>query len=403
YLTAREYLGSRSAAFIAFTIPLMFAYFVGWMLGGTQPKLSMALFGMATMLLIARDKPCWAGVCSMLSCLCWQPGLLFTGAAVLIFSQYLTSWRDRRVLRVIAGAAVPLILAALYYYSAGALKGFWTWTMTYNYNVYAPHGVKNLSEQGLHIWKVLWRVLGDGIVVIFVALGGMIMFTVERAGARRKGREGLRSPNLYKDALIIAPAVYVIFCLIDFQAGPDLIPLFPFIAIFAAWFVVKAGRLVLRTRALNEQAFLASPFHAARKAVIVIALVITVACAASYKTQGITLQDQYREYQTLSDMLSADDKIWAHGSLEILTLLNRPNLNQYIMFDRGKDIYIAGERYGGSFDAIIDEIEAGHPKLIAVSRLNEVALRAQLERWIAEHYDKLDGYNNKVYLRRQGT
>src|SRR4030095_12820050 len=100
YLTAREYLGSRTAALIAFTIPLMSSYFVGWMLGGTQPKLSMALFGMITMLLIARDKPFWAGLCSMLSCLCWQPGLLFTGTAVLIFSRYFTSWRDPRALSV---------------------------------------------------------------------------------------------------------------------------------------------------------------------------------------------------------------------------------------------------------------------------------------------------------------
>jgi len=58
---------------------------------------------MVSLLMIAKDKPFWAGVCSMLSCLSWQPGLLFTGVAILIFSRYLTSWRDWRALKVTLG------------------------------------------------------------------------------------------------------------------------------------------------------------------------------------------------------------------------------------------------------------------------------------------------------------
>lgn len=401
YLTARNYLGSRSAALIAFMIPLMSSYYVGWMLEGTQPKLSMTLFGMVTIVLISRDKPFWAGFCSMLSCLCWQPGLLFTGTAVLIFSRYLTTWRDRRALQVIAGAAVPLIIVALYYYFAGAFKEFWTWTVTYNYNVYMPHGMNSLWDQVNQIWRVLWRVLGANIALLAIALAGMFIFAAERAGARLKGREGLRSANLFKDALIIAPAVYLLFCLVDFQSGPDLIPLFPFIGIFAAWFVVKMGLYLTRSRALNQNAVF--KLYGARGAAIAIALLFTLACAVSFKAQGGTLQDQYREYQTLSDMLNPEDKIYAHGSVEILVLLNRPNLNPYIMWNQGKDIFVATQSYCGAFEAILDEIESQRPKIIAVSRLNDVSSRAQIERWVEEHYDKLEGYNHRVYLRRPAT
>lgn len=394
YLVARDYLRSRSAAMIAFMIPLMSGYFVGWMLEGTQPKLSMTLFGMLSVLFVAKDKPFVAGFCSMLSCLCWQPGLLFTGAAVLIFSRYLTSWRDLRALKTITGAAIPLMIVVLYFYSAGALKEFWIWTVTYNYNVYGPEGTKNLADQLIHIWRVIRRVMGVNVVFLVIGLAGLLTFTVERAGARLKGREA-RSPDLFADALIIAPAVYVIFCLIDFQAGPDLIPLFPFIGIFAALFVVKMGRLIRDSRFLEQ----ARVSGWAREAGVAVAFVVMLACAASHKAPSVTLRDQYSEYKTLADVLSPEDKIYAAGAVEILVLLNRPNLNPYIMWDKGKDTYVATQKYGGSFKAIIDEMESQRPRLVAVSRLRGVSSRAELETWISEHYVKIEGYNDTVYER----
>lgn len=399
YLVALHYLRSRSAALIAFMVPLMSGYFVGWMLEGTQPKLSMTLFGMLTILLIGKDRPFWAGVCSMLSCLCWQPGLLFTGTAVLIFSRYFASWRDLRGLKVMTGAALPLVIVVLYFYSAGALKDFWTWTVAYNYNVYGPEGAKNLSDQLIHIWRVIWRVMGVKVILFVLGLAGLLMFIVERAGAKLKWTESLQSPLLFKDALIIAPAVYLTFCLVDFQAGPDLIPLFPFIGIFGGWFVVKTGRSIRRSQVINQKA-LFKRMTAVTPEVVPIALVITLACAASHKTQGAALREQSKTYQTLSDMLSPDDKIYASGAIEVLVLLKRPNLNPYIMWDKGKDIYVAKEKYGGSLAAIIDEIESQRPRLVALSRFKGVGLRAELERWVAEHYDKLEGYNDSVYLRR---
>src|SRR5262249_32694676 len=84
YLVGSSYLKSRAAGIVAALVPLVFPTFIEMMVGGTQPKLPMMLFGMLSLLLIAKDRPFWAGVCSMLSCLCWQPGLMFTGVAVLI-------------------------------------------------------------------------------------------------------------------------------------------------------------------------------------------------------------------------------------------------------------------------------------------------------------------------------
>src|SRR5262249_50065245 len=110
YLVAEAFLRNRAAAFLAAMIPVLREDTVVMMLQGTQPKLPLLLFGMLSLLMIAKDRPLWAGVCSMLSCLCWQPGLLFTGTTVLIFSRYLTSWRDGRALKVMLGAVLPLAM-----------------------------------------------------------------------------------------------------------------------------------------------------------------------------------------------------------------------------------------------------------------------------------------------------
>jgi hypothetical protein len=138
YLVALAYLRSQLAAMIAFSIPLLSEQFAEMIVEGTRPKIPMIIFGLLTLLLIAKEKPFWAGVCSMMSCLCWQPGLAFTGVAVLMFSRYLTSWRDLRALRVLLGAVIPLVVVVVYFSAVGALRDLWTWTVHYNYSVYLP-------------------------------------------------------------------------------------------------------------------------------------------------------------------------------------------------------------------------------------------------------------------------
>src|SRR5205085_3090343 len=86
FAVAREYLRSRIAGVIAVLTLVMSDHFVSWMISGTEPKLWMMIFGLLSLLCVAANSPLLAGVSSMLACLCWQPGLLFTGTAVLIFS-----------------------------------------------------------------------------------------------------------------------------------------------------------------------------------------------------------------------------------------------------------------------------------------------------------------------------
>jgi len=401
FLVAEAYLRNRLAAIIAFLIPLLPDHLVV-MIAGTQPKLPMILFGMLTLLLIARDKPLWAGFCSMLACLCWQPGLMFTGTAVLIFSRYLTSWRDRRALKVMAGALIPLIAVLAYFYARGALADLWAWAITYNFSVFGPEAKSGLAQAITRLWQIIIRVFRYDRPLVILSLLGLLMFVGTRLRDKLKGRAALAAPDLFRDAIAIPALVYLAFCMINFQASADLIPFFPFIGLFAGWFFVEAGRLAATAarrwlkrgpRLLQRQWLI----PAVAACVILLVLAVRV---ATYRIEGRTLQDQDEEFKTLAALLAPDDKIFVHGTVEILVLLNRPNLNPYVLLDWDADTF-AGSRHAGGWEAIMEEMKAQAPKLVAITRLRAVTHRADFEQWVEQDYDKLELFKyDRVYIRK---
>lgn len=397
FLVAESYFRNRNAAVIAFLLPLMEPRFIDWMVAGTEPKLALMVFGMLSLLLIIKDRPFWTGVCSMLACLCWQPGLMFTGVAVLMFSRYLTTWRDLRAIKAIIGAILPLALTLGYFYGRGALGDLWAWTITYNYGVFGPEAKQGIADALAHIWKVMNRILQADVLLVIFSVFGLLLFGVERIRARIKG-ESLGSPDLFRDAIVFPPIVYFAFSLVNFQAGPDLIPFIPFIALFAAKFFLDAGSLV-RSRI---KWFKTRPDLQLARVAIAVILIVTFVRAALYKIEGPTLKQQDEAFKTVSQLIGPNDKIYVHGMTEILVLLNRPNLNPYVFLDWGADDF-AGFRKGEPFQAIIDEMEAQAPRIIALSRLKVVTHRDDFKRWAEEHYDKLElplaGYDG-VYVRK---
>lgn len=401
YLVAEIYLRQRLAALMAVLFPLMSEHFVSWVEGGTQPKLTMIFFGMLALLMIARDRPFWAGFASMLSCLCWQPGLLFAGAAFLIFSRYLTSWRDRRALKVIAGALLPLAVVLAYFYSVRALMDFWVWTVAYNFNVYGPEGIRSVSDMLAHLWMVALRVFKVDVVWLVFALAGLLIFGGERLRAKRHLKAALRSPDLFKDALVIAPLVYLAFCLINFQSGPDFLPLFPFIGIFAGWFITEVARRLKARPGVQAKPSLYNWIDRLPAAALLLAFVVTVTRAAIYRMEDWTLWYQDEQLKIATDLIGPDDRLYVHGTVELLVLTNRPNLTPYVLWDHGKADYIAATRYGGSTQAMIDEIEAASPKLVAISRLKNIPQGAALQQWVAARYEKLPVLGYDIYVRKQ--
>jgi hypothetical protein len=421
YLVAVAYLKNRLLGILAFLIPLMPEAFATMVTSGTQPKLLMILFGMITLLMISNNKPFWAGFFSMMSCLCWQPGLLFTGTAFLLEAKYLTRWRNRSLYLIVVGAAIPLLLVLGYFYFKGALGDLWAWTITYNYGVFGPEAKAGISDALDKLWTFTVRTFrpgpidqGGGAIHTFIywfetyagfaslamipaALTGLIMFAWDRVRAVKL--ESIRSDR-FTDALFFPPAIYLLFCLVNFQAGADLIPFFPFIGIFSALFFFKIGSYLPKLRIFNLKRSVFPVEMLIPAAALILISIVLLGRAITFREDQRTLQDQVNEFKIVADLLGPDDRIYVHGTIEMLVLLNRPNLNPYILLDWDADTFAAARTPGG-WEAIMNQMESMSPKVVALSRLRAVTHRADLERWVNEHYDPLQlPRYERVFVRR---
>lgn len=399
YLTARIFLKDNLAAILAAAVPLLPGRFPLMMVAGSQPKLPMMVFGLCVLLALHAKKPFVAGVFSMLSCLCWQPGLLFAGVAVLFFSKYLTSWRDGQALKVIAGAAVPLAVVLLYFYIRGGLSDFVRWTFTYDYSVFMPADEKPLINSLGHFWKVNHRIFGRQITPFYVALAGMLWYIILRIRALIIAKGRSTTDELFADAVAISPLVYFAFCMVNMQSGPDLIPFLPFYGIFGAYAISEIGRGLGAIRKRGEPSS-SRVRMAVTLTVLAVVVYTTVKLGHKYKLEGKTLSDQLRETEIARSYLKPGDKIYAHGSAELLFFLNELNLNPYISFDTRADDYIAAGVPGG-FPAVIAHMEEQAPKLVVMTRLANVKHRKELLDWVDQHYNSLNTPSlGLVYIRK---
>src|SRR5262249_55541246 len=198
FLTARLYLRDSTIALLAAVVPLSAPKFAEWMVVGSQPKLPMIIFGVLRLILMPLDRPLLAGACSMLACLCWQPALMFTGVALLIFSNYLTRWTDGRALKVLLGAALPLAVVTGYFYARGALRDLWAWTITFDYSVFRPETQREPLRALHHMWTVISRVYDGDSFLWILGIAGLIGFLFERVHSAIRRRE---PGSRFKDAL----------------------------------------------------------------------------------------------------------------------------------------------------------------------------------------------------------
>lgn len=395
FLVGMHYLRRRSVGLVAMMIPLMSPYWARWILTGSQPKLPMMMFGMITLWFIAKDKPFWAGFAGMMSCLCWQPGLLFVGTAGLVCSNYLRNWRDLRMVKVVAGAAIPAVVLFGYFGLMGALDDLWAWTMEYNYSVFGPKAQRTLYGSWLHLNRVLNRIFKSDVYFVYLAVIGFFIFVFERLRSRRKGLEKSYADGQFRDAIILPVVVYFAFTMINMQAGPDLIPYFPFIGLFLGYFFVKLGEAL---GALLKKPHIAWTAWASGLALVFLTGVVMWR-AATFKVTEITIKDQYTVFQPYRDMLQEGDKLYVHGTIEMLVLFHLKNLNPYILLDWGADEFAAHKR-GMTFEQVIEEMEAQKPKLVFLTRVKGLWKEDAFRKWVAEHYTETDTESG-IFIRKE--
>lgn len=402
YLVTLDAFDSVSTALLAAALVVSFDIFSASNAGGTQPKTPMVLFGLVTLWAILKDRPFAAGIFGMLSALCWQPGLLFTGAAGLAFSRYLTRWPDKSIARLLAGSIIPLSALLAYFSFLGVLKDFYTWTVVYTSTVYAQHELRSVGEFFEHISTMLGGRYYSSQVYFYLALIGLCLAVVREIQVGVTTGLGHLIDRAPRQAVIVAPIVYFGFCVIDIQGAADLFPLIPFVSVFSALALVYAverscSRLAhwrLETsHATTIQRFAVS-------FVVSWVLFFGVKGALLFECGFPTLSDQDMLVGEVVSQLEPGDKIFVHGQTEILVLGRLTNASKYFFLDKDKDQYLEIVEPGG-FAGWFERLKAERPKIVALSRLDDVRHAKDFLDWVAASYEPRFSPVFTYYVRRE--
>jgi len=413
FLIANDYFASRRKGILAALILLAFSSFAG-LNAGIQPKTPMVLFGLISLWAVWRDKPFTAGLFGMLSALSWQPGLLFVGAAGLAFSRYLTSWRDGKVVKLLIGAVVPLLIMLLYFAATGALRDFYMWSFDYNRTVYGPREMRSLSNTFHQIGAILQTHYRESRVYLFLAaLGFFVAIGMAFKEAKFEDAKGFLKGlinNAPRHAILIAPCVYFLFCLIDLQGNADMIPLLPFAAIFAAvlivWAIDAAAKYLFKQKSESAeqqsnqktQSYATIPFAV----ICLIVFAFNEKSALSMKRGYATVARQDAEVAQIVSYLQPGDKIFVQGRTEILVLSGLTNASKYFFLDRGKDTYLDKMEEGG-FAGWFERLKAERPKIVALSRLKPVDHREDFRTWARDEYVPVEDRIFSYFVRKDAA
>jgi hypothetical protein len=400
FIVAYEYFGSRRCGLLAALIFMAFNSFATANSAGVQPKTPMIMFGLASLWALKQDRPVWSGVFGMLSALSWQPGLLFAGAAGLGFSRYLTSWRDLKAVKLIAGACLPLAALLAYFWAAGALKDFYLWAFHFNFSVYGPEEFRSSEHFFLYLKKMLQSQYRDERLLCYIAVIGIALAVLQEIKlARERGARIIleRAPN---HAIIISPAVYFAFCMINVQGSADFLPFLPFIGAFAALAIVTAIDRATEMFEYSLKRRLRPVAGIAAFAIICLVIFFTnVFDAFTFRKKGLKLNDQQAQVQEIVSHLEPTDKIYVHGATEILVLSGLHNASPHFMLDRGKDTYLDQIEPGG-FYGWLERLKSERPKVVALTRLRKVKRKKALNAWVAADYIEQKGRALTYYLRK---
>jgi hypothetical protein len=370
---------------------------------GIQPKTPMVLFGLISLWAMMKDRPVAAGAFGMLSALSWQPGLLFVGAGGLAFTRYLTSWRDGRIIRLMIGAATPLALFVAHLGIGGALRDFYLWCFDFNVQVYAPRGfTSNAGFVDRFTMLIEGYYSGERRYFLQAAVGVALATVIEIYFAARSGRRGWRRllDRAPQHQVIIAALVYLIFCRINIQGEQDLIPMLPFIGIFAAFLLISIidqligviGRLFPRIHVPT--------FRFAGCAVLLIfVFYVRVRPVFSFEVGRKDLTQQRADAVNILSCLRPGDQIWIHGETELLVVSGFTNSHKYTNFDHGKDNYLdVVEPFG--FEGWFDKLKADGPRIVVFTRIANVDRQQDFLEWLNRDYEVRSGEFYDYYVRK---
>jgi 4-amino-4-deoxy-L-arabinose transferase-like glycosyltransferase len=334
YLLALELWGSVPAALVAAVTFASFRGFALDALGGPDAKTPGILLAVLAMLLLARRRWFWAGMCGALAFLVWQPLAVYLAVGLVV--------AERRRL-VALGTAVPLAALSVYFWITGAFGDFVQAAFVFPVEgLYRRH--ETVGERVTHIARIV-DIYYHGAVVQFWA--GLALLVVLSAVALWQRR--------FRDPLvrIVLPtfAVIAAFSALDFQGYPDVYPLLPYAALGLAGAVAYVVRVpVLRPAAVAAAA---------------LAVAVAWTSFSTGRAEATTLMAQETEATAIQRLLAPGDTILALGDPTPLVLTDRANASRYIFLSSGVAAWQLRSMPHG-FDGWMQQIHAENPAVIVL-------------------------------------
>ena len=354
YLCTLQLFGSVLGAFAAGMTFTFFAKFAHDAIIGPDAKTPAVLFLVLCMLFLSRRNWFTGAVFAGLAFACWQP--IFPMALIAVVAATAAadagmSNRLRALVRTLVGAALPMVLLAIYFLVVGAFKTFISATL-----LYPLFGSARAKESFLtHLTHPIHVIAHFPMTAILFWVGSVALIGLVVLEFARTKRAALTSPLVL---IVLGTFVLnVLYALYDFQSDPDTLPLlaYPAIGIGGA---VAAG-----------VAFLKSPAPRRVATAVVVALAIVLAGVS-----WVNYTDRWGNDRKLVGQnrdACALDRVVGHGKLEslgnpvVLVLTHRRSPTNYIYLASGVDRWKIKHTKNG-FKGWVAEIVRRRPPAINV-------------------------------------
>ncbi len=347
---------------------------------GMEPKLILIVFGYLAVWLTARRRWGWAGACATMAFLAWQPAGLFPVAVALAAVCQSGEARPKALGRVLLGALIPSAVVGVYLMATGALGPAWRQAglgaLSIGQVVVGKGSL--LSSFGGNLGRIYGRLsetyLGMARPVFLTGLAGWIGLAVveplramlqERDGGRRLRRlwEAVRRPAQLP--IMVVGAGFLTFSAIDFQSGPDFLPLLPLAGLGIGWWWLFLSDYLMPRRWLSVRICGGLVVCAALAGFGMIQLVKSPA-------QPAALQAQVKAAAALYELVGDETDVQFFGCLAPLVIYRRQNVMPYVML-KTKHLNLMARELGDISDlaALVEQNQTPALVLAGVSAGNE--------------------------------
>ncbi|HSE36290.1 MAG TPA: DolP-mannose mannosyltransferase [Blastocatellia bacterium] len=377
YWLATTLSGYRSVGLLAAIVFIGLEGFARDAGSGPRAKTPMVLFEILCLLFAAHRRWFLAGLFGSLAFLAWQPAGVYAVTTVAVSGLQDGSGRRSNLTRAIAGTLLPIVAVCGYFAYKNAFVELVNSAVLFNVN-YIERVPTTLIQHLANPIAAVYRSYPLGVlpmVLGFLAIAPVYAW-------RLRENDGSISKLLATDrysAFLISYAVIVIWSLVDFQGGPDLFPLLPYLAIgFGGVLHLGLSRIMDSLQ----------PGPALRRAMLAVVCVILLMTEAGYyrKTREQGLQEQRQSAKQIEDEFGHDFTLISISSPEILVLLNKTNPNRYLSIASGVDNLIDATEPGG-FEGWLRQLVAYEAPVIAIGpvtgRRTEILMN-----WLNAHFEE---------------